>query len=246
VTVTDFECLDPVSQITGGRRYSFANDDGTYNLFKNLLHARGRHDYVEGSPSSAERVRRRPRRQHARRRRAAPPLSTGVLWDNLKVGQINIQDRGNSGTGHGHAGANQVIWNSTAGSFITQSPITAQNWLIGSNGTIDAGGGVGFHTPGLIDQSGSGSGTTSRPRSLYYQQLGERLAYENSVLREVRLGDADGFVAGDATDAVPVDAAWKSAIQSATGKTAVGFDDVAANHLVPFTFNYGSIPAPMS
>ena len=48
-TITDSECLDPVSETTGGRKYSFANDDGTYHLFKNLYTREGRHDYVEGS-----------------------------------------------------------------------------------------------------------------------------------------------------------------------------------------------------
>src|SRR5206468_3191009 len=166
--------------------------------------------------------------------------STGVLWDNLHVSQLNIQDRGNSGTGHGHAGANQVVWNSTAtGSpgFIVQSPVTAQNWLIGGIGSLGAGSGIGFHTPGLIDSSGP-SGPNVDTRSLYYAQLGERMAYENYDLREVRLGDADNYVSGDAADAVPVDATWKTNVQNATGKTAVGFDTVANSQLIPFTFNF--------
>src|SRR6478609_5889632 len=189
-TITDSECLDPVSETTGGRKYSFANDDGTYHLFKNLYSREGRHDFVEGSTVVGPNV-FVDDRADATHADAGPHhrWSTGVLWDNLKVGQLNIQDRGNSGTGHGHAGANQVIWNSTAGSFIVQSPVSAQNWLIGSNGTISAGGGVGFHTPGLIDSSGSGSGHDVAVRSLYYQQLAERIAYENFVLRERRLGD---------------------------------------------------------
>src|SRR5678809_1331300 len=120
------------------------SDDGTYNLFRNDYTREGRHDYVEGSTVVGPNVfvDDRADNTHAD---AGPHhrYSTAALWDNVKAGQINIQDRGNSGTGHGHAGANQVIWNSTAGSFIVQSPATAQNWLIGSIGTISAGGGVG-------------------------------------------------------------------------------------------------------
>lgn len=243
VTVQDSQCLDPVSLVTGGRRYSF-NIDGSQNvLFKNLYTRDGRHDFVEGSTVTGPNVfvDSRADSTHAD---IGPHhrYSTGALWDNIKGGSINIQDRGNSGTGHGHAGANQVIWNSTAGSFIVQSPIAAQNWLIGSNGTVNAGGGVGFHTPGLIDQSGSGAGHDVATRSLYYQQLGEKMTVENWVLRETRLGDSDLLTSGDAADAVSVDATWKSNIQTATGKTAVNFDVSNNGQLVPMTFNLNLDP----
>jgi autotransporter-associated beta strand protein len=239
VTVADSQCLDPVSQITGGRRYSFNLDDSAMVLFRNCYTREGRHDYVEGSTVVGPNVfvDSRSDNTHAD---IGPHhrYSTAALWDNIKGGSINIQDRGNSGTGHGHAGANQVIWNSTAGSFIVQSPIAAQNWLIGSNGTINAGGGVGFHTPGLIDSSGSGSGHDVAIRSLYYQQLAERMAYENFVLRESRVGDSDNYVNDGASDTNIADATWKSQVQSASGFTAVGFDTVANGQAVPFTFNF--------
>ena len=59
--------------------------------------------------------------------------STGTLFDNITTNtSLNLQNRLNSGSGHGWAGANMVIWNSTAGQFYVQSPPTAQNWIIGS------------------------------------------------------------------------------------------------------------------
>src|SRR5204863_2532020 len=143
----------------------------------NLYTREGRHDYVEGSTVVGPNVVDDDRADNTHAD-AGPHhrWSTGVLWDNLKVGELNIQDRGNSGTGHGHAGANQVIWNSSAGSFVVQNPPAAQNWLIGSTGTIANGTAyVGPHDPGIYDSSGP-SGPSVTPRSLYYAQLAERTA----------------------------------------------------------------------
>ena len=65
----------------------------------------------------------------------------GALFDNITVGgnAINVRNRWDSGSGHGWAGANNVVWNSQANSFIVQNPPTAQNWLIGSTGTVNPG-----------------------------------------------------------------------------------------------------------
>ncbi len=63
--------------------------------------------------------------------------STGGLIENFSVPTEDIQvtNRGNSGSGHGWAGANWVTWNSTAKTLDIASPPTAQNWVIGSKGT---------------------------------------------------------------------------------------------------------------
>src|SRR5439155_23594991 len=49
VTVQDSFCLDAISQITGGRRYSFNQDDSTSVLFRTNYARQGRHDFVLGS-----------------------------------------------------------------------------------------------------------------------------------------------------------------------------------------------------
>ena len=49
VTVADSQCLDPISIIDGGRRYSFNNDGGQCCLFVNNYARKGRHDFVFGS-----------------------------------------------------------------------------------------------------------------------------------------------------------------------------------------------------
>ncbi|KAL1924205.1 uncharacterized protein VTP21DRAFT_7240 [Calcarisporiella thermophila] len=60
--------------------------------------------------------------------------STGQLYDNVMFnGTLLIQNRGQSGTGHGWAGANSVVWNSqVSGGIVVQRPPTAQNFAIGS------------------------------------------------------------------------------------------------------------------
>jgi len=55
-------------------------------------------------------------------------------------GEINVQDRGDWGTGHGWAGANQVLWNCKASRVAVQSPwVSAKNYCIGLTGSKYAG-----------------------------------------------------------------------------------------------------------
>src|SRR5207248_359633 len=49
VTVQDGTSFDPVSQITGGRRYTWNVDDSQMVLFQRCTAMNGRHDFVEGS-----------------------------------------------------------------------------------------------------------------------------------------------------------------------------------------------------
>jgi hypothetical protein len=59
------------------------------------------------------------------------------LYDNIVTdGEINIQDRGNMGSGHGWVGVTQVLWNCTVKSATVQSPygISGNNYSIGMKG----------------------------------------------------------------------------------------------------------------
>ena len=175
VTVDSSSNLDPISQITGGRRYSF-NVNGQLTLVKNAYARNGRHDYVLGStvPGPNVFVDSLAELTHAD---AGPHhrWSNGALFDNMVLpdGQINVRNRGNLGSGHGWAGANDVLWNSTAAGFIVESPQTAQNWLIGSVGRLidDHRIAVGPVLPPIVDSQDC----PVVPRSLYYQQLAERM-----------------------------------------------------------------------
>lgn len=172
ITVKDAKCFDAKSIITGGRRYSF-NNEGQQNLFMNLETTEGRHDFVTGAKTCGPNVfyNCKARQTHSD---IGPHhrWASGTLYDNIDTdGQINIQDRGFLGSGHGWAGVTQVLWNCKAKTVVVQSPwISGKNYAIG----IHAKKGKsqvnnrpeaeweGFNQPGLI------------PGSLYKVQLKAR------------------------------------------------------------------------
>lgn len=141
ITVKDSKCLDAKSIITGGRRYSF-NNNGQQNLFMNLETTEGRHDYVTGAKTAGPNVfyNCKSRNTHAD---IGPHhrWATGTLYDNIDTdGQINIQDRGNWGSGHGWSGVTQVLWNCTVESAAVQNPwASGKNYAIGLKGKKVAG-----------------------------------------------------------------------------------------------------------
>ena len=100
--------------------------------------------------------------------------STGTLFDNITVqgNRINVRNRGDFGTSHGWAGANMVIWNSTAGGYYVQNPPTSQNWLIGSIGPIQNDNTFGPQPPGNYDSAGA-KVTVGGEQSLYDAQFND-------------------------------------------------------------------------
>ncbi len=243
VTVQDCESLDPISIITGGRRYAFTINDAQNCLNKNCYTLEDRHQFVSESVTIGPDVFVDGLSDNAHAE-AGPHQrwATGVLWDNTTThgGNLDIQNAGNFGSGHGWEGANCTAWNCAASGFIVQNPPGAHNWLIGCIGPIQNGTVyVGPHDPGSYDSSGSSSNNVY-PGSLYYAQLQDRLAAPNLQSRDYWDGDIYQFTNAPLTgDPVPVDAAWRSAIVTAAGAQAVDkFDIVTNTHWVPFTFNY--------
>jgi hypothetical protein len=242
VTVADCRSLDPISIVTGGRRYAFVINDCQLCLFKNCYTREDRHQFVTQSltigPSAF--VDGTSDNAHAE---AGPHQrwATGILWDNITVNgnYLDAQNAGNYGTGHGWEGATCVIWNSAASGFIVQNPPGARNWLIGSVGPIKNGTAyVGPHDPGTYDSSGT-NGVNVFPDSIYYAQLQDRLQAPNRQTHDYWLGDIDAFTNGMGPDVVPVDAGWRAAVQAAAaGEPMDAFDVVATGHWVPFTFNF--------
>jgi hypothetical protein len=141
ITVLDSYCTDHKSVITGGRRYSFCNE-GQQNLFMDCHAEDGRHDFVTQARTCGPNVfyNCTAKRTHAD---IGPHhrWSTGTLYDNIITdGEINIQDRGNYGSGHGWVGVTQVVWNCTAKSATVQSPwVNGMNYCIGLKGNKSAG-----------------------------------------------------------------------------------------------------------
>ena len=169
VTVQDCACLDPVSRINGGRRYSFSAN-GQQALFLRCYARQGRHDFVmharaPGPNAFVDCVADSAYSDSGPHHRWA----TGTLYDNVIVhgNALNVRNRGNSGSGHGWAGAQMVFWNCEANRIICQKPPTAQNWAIGCIAD---------------DRSGDGwwasFGEHVSPQSLYRAQLRERLGDE--------------------------------------------------------------------
>jgi hypothetical protein len=185
ITVQDCACLDPVSQITGGRRYSFSVD-GHQVLVQRCYARNGRHDFVTGSrvPGPNAFVDCLAEETHSD---CGPHhrWAVGILYDNLTCGALNVQDRGYLGSGHGWAGANHVLWNCTASSIVCQRPPTAQNWAIGCIGR--KGKAVLPRPEGRWESLGM----PVLPRSLYLRQLEERLgaaAVQMTCTAEQRAG----------------------------------------------------------
>ncbi len=136
ITVTDSKCLEAMSVITGGRRYSFSIG-GQMCLVMNCESTDARHDFVTGSRVCGPNVfyNCKASNTHAD---IGPHhrWCVGTLYDNITTdGEINVQDRGNWGSGHGWSGANQVLWNCKVKAAAVQNPwVSAKNYCIGLTG----------------------------------------------------------------------------------------------------------------
>lgn len=169
VTVRDCKCLDAKSVITGGNRYSFCISAAQQCLIIDCEATEGRHDCVTGSrgcgPNAFVRVTCRQTHSDSGPHHR---WNVGTLYDNINSdGQINVQDRGEMGSGHGWAGANQVLWNCKGAKVCVQNPwVSANNYSIGTKGTKYAGA-----YKGRPDGIWVKPGETVTPQSLFDAQL---------------------------------------------------------------------------
>lgn len=265
VTVDNATNLTPKSRVTGGRRYTF-DLSGQLELVTNSEANEGRHDFVNNST--------RPAGPHVFHNSIANNAldeagphqrwATGTLFDNITVDgdQINARNRGNFGTGHGWAGANMVIWNSNAESYIVQNPPTAQNWLIGSQGTIIDDQTFGPQPAGYVDAHG----TPVEIDSLYEAQVADASdvtefhwssqtanwtnpeAWQEKLTpggykvesRDYLIGDIDEFTDDGAgsVDNAYVDPAWESFILGSSSHPVSGFDDTSGKKNIAFTIEH--------
>lgn len=213
ITVADCANLDPVSAITGGRRYSFTLQ-GQQGLVLRCYSRGGRHDFVQQSKTSgpnvfldcaADRVFNSSEPHHR--------FSTGALYDNLLLegepAVLMAVNRGDSGSGHGWAGAWMVFWNCRASALIVMDPPTARNLIVGVRARPGDSSPFGGMLRWVQKQSGetlrtAGLTATNCPdsvvsptapvaeRSLYLRQLRDRLglaAVQNVTTPAQRRGD---------------------------------------------------------
>ncbi|MFL5772298.1 MAG: hypothetical protein ACJ75F_04015 [Flavisolibacter sp.] len=172
ISVFDSYCSEHKSVITGGRRYSFSNN-GQMNLFMNCHTSDGRHDFVTGARTCGPNVfvNCTATNTHAD---IGPHhrWSMGTLYDNITTdGEINIQDRGNMGSGHGWVGTTQVVWNCTVKTAAVQNPyVSGKNYCIGLKGEKLPG-----HFRDRPDAIWEGQNQEGlEPKSLYEAQLKQR------------------------------------------------------------------------
>jgi len=188
ITVEDCAMLDHKSVITGGRRYSFNMNDSQHLLFQRCLAREGRHDFVSGSKTPGPNVFVDCRADDTHSDSGPHHrYATGQIYDNVMAGQINVQNRENSGSGHGWAGAQILFWNCAADSIICDAPNGAMNWCIGSTAAHKQGSWAPGEPDGLWDSHNM----PVTPRSLYYSQLTERLganALNNIILPQQKAG----------------------------------------------------------
>ena len=207
-TIEEVAQLDPISEITGGRRYSFNINSGTGNLFTRCFARNGRHNFVTGARVAGpnvwlDSVSVRNHSDEGPHHR----WSTGLLFDNLHSAHFNVQNRQSSGTGHGWAGAQTLFWNvnATAG-IICDAPKGAMNWTVGSTGTQR----VGSWDPDEAFGWWESHDTPVLPRSLYLAQLEDRLgraAVEAVTLPAQRDGTIYALLNGWAGQGALADAA---------------------------------------
>jgi len=165
ITVEDCKSLHPVSEIGGQRRYTFLTT-GQQTLFQRCYAEEGYHDFAVGycapGPNAfvqCESI------QPYNFSGAIDSWKSGVLFDvvNVDGNALRFGNRGQDGNGAGWAAANSLFWNCSAARIDCYKPPTAQNWAFGSWSQFAGDGYWGE------------SNNTISPRSLYYQQLKERL-----------------------------------------------------------------------
>lgn len=246
VTVEGAKYVEPVSIVTGGRRYAF-NINGSLSLMHDLEADSARRAFINNSTfngfnrgpnvflngvSTNGFVRSGP---HAN-------YSTGALYDNLDDDSGFEARRASRDSPHGWRGAHTVIWNSTSPEFQMDSPPGASNYLIGA---------VGDSTPpdpnnSVIDSLGAPidfNDPENPQNSLYIAQQLENERFADEESREYWIGDFDELSPGDVEDQVYVDPDWLTAIDSLSSafhssQPITGFDDDSFGRRVPFTLEY--------
>lgn len=179
-TLQDIAYLDPrYGETQGARRYVFLYEgNSAFNLIQRCYNQGGRHTFVIGARVPGPNVfldclavgDSNDSGPHHR-------WSTGTLYDNTKGYMLRAQNRRYSGTGHGWAGAQQMFWNTEHDIYVVQAPPFAMNWSVGQVGAIAPGKFPPEEQSGIVQSMGQ----VVTPRSLYLQQLHDRLG-EQAVI----------------------------------------------------------------
>lgn len=103
--------------------------------------------------------------------------STGLLVDQCEVPDsgIDLMNRGIMGSGHGWTMGWGVVWNCIAKNYVIQGPPGAMNWAIGCIGSQQLQARPPDREPKLPEGTIDSPGEPVNPKSLYLEQLRERL-----------------------------------------------------------------------
>lgn len=170
VTVENCRSTRPVSKIEGSRRYAFHISRGELCLVKNCIAEHDRHGFVTAKLTPGPNVFLECTMTNAYA--GVGPhqrWASGVLYDICQADKrLEVEDRGDWGTGHGWAGVNFVFWNCTADNIVCQNPwVGGHNWCIGAVGRK----GSGRYGQDRPDGEWISHGNHVYPTSLYKHQL---------------------------------------------------------------------------
>lgn len=209
ISVVDCDQKEPTGYLTGGLRYAFHISGGQQCLVRNCTSDGDRHQFATGAQIPGPNVFSRCTGTNALSDVGPHQRwATGTLYDNVSTNNsMKAYDAGNSGTGHGWQGTNQIFWCCTAAKFSVQTPwVTGKNYAIGCK---YPGGGAATLTPGreypnpgygpdgslVYDSVVNGTRIDGECRplqpgeeeSLYESQLNKRLAAGDKVSNYVQL-----------------------------------------------------------
>ncbi|MBN2698272.1 MAG: pectate lyase [Bacteroidales bacterium] len=165
ITVKDCISESPVSEIGGGRRYTFFNM-GQQCLFTGLYSENGYHDFATGFCSAGPNAFVECESGNSYSFSGAiDSWATGILFDIVSIdgNRLSFKNRGQDAQGAGWCAANSMFWQCSASWIDCHRPPTAFNWAYGSWAQY-TGDGYWEETDSHIS-----------PRSLFYAQLAQRL-----------------------------------------------------------------------
>jgi len=200
VTIEGCASIEPLGPKRAGYRYTFYYDAASsHNLCQRTYTYDGRHDYVLGPRIPGPNVFLDGYSLKGGTQGPHQRWATGTLFDNLKLASlIALEHRGSSGSGHSWAGVQSMIWNTESPSIICDAPSGFMNYAIGNTGNEILSGYVNNTKAGVYRGHYESQGKHVNPRSLYLQQLKDRLgqeAVDNITIPQQREGDIYSMLA---------------------------------------------------
>lgn len=175
VTAQNVAHLEPNFEVRGGNHYAFDMEGGGMNLFQRCYADSSRHAFTTGSRTTGPNVfldclAEQGQNDSGPHQRWA----VGTLFDNTSDELIRVQNREDAGSGHGWAGMQQMIWGGFYDEMVLQAAPYSMSWAVGNVAEVILGSRDPDAPLGIYESHGQ----QVLPRSLYLQQLEDRLGPE--------------------------------------------------------------------